>query len=198
MKGVSALDPKLDHNQLFNLIRIQKHDFLNHLQVISGMLQLNRPDKALNYVREVSELLDQQGTILRLPLPIMVSKLLLKMQEARNYQLDLVLRAGTEHAPALVQDEDLAHMAERVLNSVMAMFTATSNRSGKVMLEITNDSVGRHLWNLTFPLDWVDSIEEVQAWLEPVGLLAATLRFEQNCQRMENQWRVRWVLIGER
>lgn len=35
-----------------NWYRLQRHDFLNHWQVIMGYLQLNNPDKALEYMRK--------------------------------------------------------------------------------------------------------------------------------------------------
>ena len=37
------------------LIKLQRHDFLNHIQVIQGFLQLGKPDKALNYIENIIE-----------------------------------------------------------------------------------------------------------------------------------------------
>ncbi|MGI6552124.1 MAG: Spo0B domain-containing protein [Bacillota bacterium] len=34
------------------LIRVQKHDILNHLQVIAGYLQMNKMEKARDYLQE--------------------------------------------------------------------------------------------------------------------------------------------------
>lgn len=36
------------------LLRIQRHDFLNHLQVIHAMIQLGRNDKALQYIEKLA------------------------------------------------------------------------------------------------------------------------------------------------
>ena len=47
--------------QLMQLLRLQRHDFINHLQVIHALLQLGRLEKALQYIEELSkgtELLD--------------------------------------------------------------------------------------------------------------------------------------------
>jgi hypothetical protein len=57
---MSSLDKKLLNEQLENY-QIQRHDFLNDFQVIRGYLQLNMPDKALEYIDEaLLELLPQQ------------------------------------------------------------------------------------------------------------------------------------------
>lgn len=37
-----------------NLLRIQRHDFLNHLQVIHAMIQLGRDEKALEYIEKLA------------------------------------------------------------------------------------------------------------------------------------------------
>jgi sensor histidine kinase regulating citrate/malate metabolism len=37
-----------------NVLRIQRHDFLNHLQVIHAMIQLGRNEKALQYIENLA------------------------------------------------------------------------------------------------------------------------------------------------
>lgn len=38
-----------------NLLKIQRHDFVNHLQVIHALLQLGRTEKALAYIEELAK-----------------------------------------------------------------------------------------------------------------------------------------------
>ena len=40
-------------SEMLQWYRLQRHDFLNHWQVIMGNLQLNHPEKALVYMREM-------------------------------------------------------------------------------------------------------------------------------------------------
>lgn len=42
-----------DWERLFAAFRLQRHDFQNHLQVISSMIQLGKYDMALNYICDV-------------------------------------------------------------------------------------------------------------------------------------------------
>ena len=42
------------HAEITKLLRIQRHDFVNHLQVIHTMIQLDKSDLALNYIMELS------------------------------------------------------------------------------------------------------------------------------------------------
>lgn len=39
---------------VMNVLRIQRHDFLNHLQVIHAMIQLGRNEKALQYIENLA------------------------------------------------------------------------------------------------------------------------------------------------
>lgn len=39
---------------MIKLLRIQRHDFLNHLQVIHAMIQLGRGEKALQYIEKLA------------------------------------------------------------------------------------------------------------------------------------------------
>lgn len=38
-----------------HLLTIQRHDFVNHLQVIHALLQLGRTEKALAYIEELAK-----------------------------------------------------------------------------------------------------------------------------------------------
>ena len=46
------------------LLRLQRHDFLNHLQVIHGYLQLNKPEKATDYLMRAIDEIRAQGAAL--------------------------------------------------------------------------------------------------------------------------------------
>ena len=38
-----------------NLLKIQRHDFVNHLQVIHALIQLGRTEKALLYIEDFAK-----------------------------------------------------------------------------------------------------------------------------------------------
>ena len=43
------------HEEVIRLLKIQRHDFVNHLQVIHAMIQLGKPEKALLYIEELGK-----------------------------------------------------------------------------------------------------------------------------------------------
>jgi len=42
-------------SQFIRLLRIQRNDFINHLQVVHALIQLGRGEKALRYIEEISK-----------------------------------------------------------------------------------------------------------------------------------------------
>ena len=73
--GVSQIIQKLLAEQL-RWYRLQRHDFLNHWQVIMGYLQLNNPDKALDYMRRALQGIENEQKIGQIPEDIFAAILL--------------------------------------------------------------------------------------------------------------------------
>ena len=77
------------YDDMVKLIRDQKHDYLNHLQVIMGNLQLEKRDKALNYLRQVTSNLLEVGPITKLDNSYLSILLLIALQKSRNLGVNL-------------------------------------------------------------------------------------------------------------
>ncbi len=56
--------------------RLQRHDFLNHWQVIRGYLQLNMPERAMDYLKCHSGDLSGEQEIGQIPQPLIAASLL--------------------------------------------------------------------------------------------------------------------------
>ncbi|MBB6218431.1 sensor histidine kinase regulating citrate/malate metabolism [Anaerosolibacter carboniphilus] len=55
---------KLNHSQeVIDALHGQKHDFNNHLNLIAGMLQVGKPERALEYIFDVSQKVDEVFSI---------------------------------------------------------------------------------------------------------------------------------------
>ncbi|HWI51329.1 MAG TPA: Spo0B domain-containing protein [Symbiobacteriaceae bacterium] len=78
--------------QSLHLLRRQRHSFLNHLQVISGWLQLERPDKARQYLEAVAVRMAGESDVLR-QAPSALGLLMLELgMEAETYGVHLQWR----------------------------------------------------------------------------------------------------------
>jgi hypothetical protein len=70
-----SLEKTLLFEQLDNF-QLQRHDFLNYFQVIKGYIQLNMPDKALEYLDETTAGLAQQQLIHKISQKTLIAILL--------------------------------------------------------------------------------------------------------------------------
>jgi len=53
----------MDDADVMSLLRAQRHSFLNHLQVVSGWLQMNQPQRAYDYLLKIVPALVDQGLV---------------------------------------------------------------------------------------------------------------------------------------
>jgi sensor histidine kinase regulating citrate/malate metabolism len=42
-------------SELIRLLRVQRHDFINHMQVVHAMMQLGRTEKAMDYIENLAK-----------------------------------------------------------------------------------------------------------------------------------------------
>lgn len=94
--------------QIIALLRWQRHEFLNHLQVISGYLQLQKSERALDYLKQVIAQLEHPGRLMRLKQPDLAVAALLKMEQAASRGITLNIEVHTTM-------ENLAMTKEAVL-----------------------------------------------------------------------------------
>ena len=85
------------------LLRNQRHSFLNHLQVISGWLQLGKSDRAVQYIARAVARLEAEGQALqRLDSPEVALFLIETGLEAEPYGVAVRWRVSGPVDPALL------------------------------------------------------------------------------------------------
>ncbi|MGF7186179.1 hypothetical protein GGQ84_002272 [Desulfitispora alkaliphila] len=67
---------KLELEDIVYLMRVQKHDILNYLQVISGFIQLRKVDEAERYLKQAMTEVQDNGQVLKVQNPYIVITLL--------------------------------------------------------------------------------------------------------------------------
>ena len=106
--GVEALTRELDGERSFTeSMRAQQHEFSNRMHVIAGLLELGRPEDALDYVNEIRGTSADLDQALRTHFgaPQIVGLMLGKAAEANERGIDLTIDPATNlgEAPGRVQ-----------------------------------------------------------------------------------------------
>jgi sensor histidine kinase regulating citrate/malate metabolism len=112
------------------LIRVQKHDILNHLQVIAGYLQMNKMEKARDYLQETIKEITEKGSLMRLRKPLLVLSLMCKQLEVFEKGLHLKIINRTNLAESSVTDR---YLLDRIL-LVIDNWAAAAGKEGKELV----------------------------------------------------------------
>jgi len=113
----------MDLEKLLEVIQVQRHDFLNHLQVISGFLQLNKFDLAHEYIKEVSREMAVLSRTSRIKIPEVTAALLTGLNEASKYQIMIDVAVDSSLADCAVPGSVLGVALEICFNSIFEVLS---------------------------------------------------------------------------
>lgn len=110
----------MDTDKMLELISVQRHDFLNHLQVISGLLQLKKEERAREYIVEVGQDIKQLSKISQLKDPEAAAAFLVSHNQAASAQIivnyDVQADLAECGVPGTVTGAVFVRLLEYVLN----------------------------------------------------------------------------------
>ena len=82
-------------------LRKQRHDFMNHLQVVFSLMELGEPQEAMQYVESVYADIQKTGSVLKTAIPAVNALIAAKRQDCaeRGIALELEIGSGWKDLP---------------------------------------------------------------------------------------------------
>ena len=82
-------------------LRKQRHDFMNHLQVVFSLMELGEPQEAMKYVESVYTDIKRTGSVLKTAIPAVNALIAAKRQDCaeRGIALDVEIASGRRDMP---------------------------------------------------------------------------------------------------
>lgn len=114
-------------------LRAARHDYLNHLQVVYGLLELEEYEELKNYLNPVYKGIMKTGKALKTSKPALNALLKAKMEEAECRQIDLYVEVKSDLQKLSVEDWQLCKVLSNLIDNAM---TALQEVSGDRKLEI--------------------------------------------------------------
>ncbi|WP_426348087.1 sensor histidine kinase [Alloiococcus sp. CFN-8] len=131
-------------NQLRELnktIRAQRHDYLNHIQVVYGLLELKEPEEALKYMEPVYKDIIKVNKALKTSEPAVNALLQAKLAIAEEKHIDMELSITSELKELPITSWELCRILGNILdNSIYALEEIKADK--KLYLEINEDMAG--------------------------------------------------------
>lgn len=143
-------DELVGTRHLLSSLRANTHEFLNKLQVISGLLQLGYVNEALDYIGSISALHEQiTGPVVKLIRNTNVAALILGKEENMrelDIQLTLLSNSSLPERSRYLSTRELVTMVGNLLENAMeAVNSAPAGGLRNVALQITEDGNGLFL-----------------------------------------------------
>jgi len=139
-KNIEVMDCPAAGSEIIKYMREQRHDFMNHVQVIWGYLQLDKPKNALEYIVELNKKFTVFSQVFLIENPVL--SLFLYKCIRRAYDLDISIDFDLE---ALNLENFLAHEYSKKLIIMEDLFGELINRITKdngdknIYIDVYND-----------------------------------------------------------
>lgn len=109
-------------------LREQKHDLMNHFQVVYGLLELGEYEEACAYIRPVFKDIQRLNMALKTAQPAVNALLQAKLETASQQGIDLYLEVGTTLKNITIKPWDLCRILANLLDNGM---TALEHAEGE-------------------------------------------------------------------
>jgi len=162
----------MDTDMFLEILRMQRHDFLNHIQVISGYLQLNRIEQTEQYIGEAVTRINRFGEILHLKPPEVAAALLIARNQAAKYGVEIDLKIEGNPESCLAPGKDIGSGLLEIIDKILPVFLpGVRNRDLRISFM---EEPGKFICRLSFPVpasgnDLAKSIETVNQSISAWG-----------------------------
>ncbi len=119
-------------------LRSQRHDYLNHMQVVYGMAELEEYEELRNYLEPIYRDMMKIGKAIRTSIPAINALLMAKMGEAEGADIDFYVEVKSDLAQLRIEPWELCKVLSNLIdNAAAALSEKASDR--KIVLEISED-----------------------------------------------------------
>lgn len=122
--------------ELVRAIRMQRHDFVNHMQVVYALMKTGKCDKAIDYIADLSHEIHITGEILSVDIPELSALLLAKMDLARKKEINFLIIVESNLQRLDLKPLDLIMVVANLLDNAFEAVESLPMESRSVILKI--------------------------------------------------------------
>ncbi|MBQ9122482.1 MAG: Spo0B domain-containing protein [Lachnospiraceae bacterium] len=115
-------------------LRAQRHDYLNHFQVVYGLMELEEYEEARRYLAPVFKDILKLGKALKTSKPAVNALLQAKLSEAEQNGIDMYLEVRTDLGQLAIESWNLCKILANILDN--AVKAAGEKKSGEKKVEV--------------------------------------------------------------
>jgi len=154
------------------IIQVQRHDFLNHLQVISGLLQLNKVERVREYINQVGLEIAHASKTSRVRIPEVSLALLYCLNEAAKYQVEIELTVNSDFSACGAPGHVIGQAVEQLVDCALETIFSPEI-TGRRLEIIFNETDKKYNCRLLFPEPAQSDLRRFENTLASVGELVS-------------------------
>ncbi len=140
---------------LLEVLRVQRHNFLNHLQVISGLLQLKKHDRIMDYIIQIGDEYNQDSLVGRLEVPEIVVAILSSDLAAGKQGIKINKRITTGLEKGIAKAEEAADILKQLLKLVISVVWNADSEKQEIELDIKEEAA-KYAFRLKLPCSVIE------------------------------------------
>ena len=130
-----------DLERLKSDLRAQRHDYLNHLQVVYGLMELEEYDELKNYLAPIYKGMMKTGKALKTKNPAVNALLRAKMEEAESKGIDFYVEVTSDLSGLKAEPWELCKVLANLMdNAITALEAIPSEKKLRVDIGEDRDS----------------------------------------------------------
>lgn len=135
-----------DLEQLNIKLRKQRHEYLNEMQVVYGLLEIDEPDEALKYLKPVYEDVSRVGKALKTSRPALNALLYSKMELAKRKNINLCVEVSSDLKYVNIPQWDLCKIFANIIdNAITALEEDEEQKNKKINVQVS-ENAGEYLF----------------------------------------------------
>jgi sensor histidine kinase regulating citrate/malate metabolism len=141
------LEDALSHvNELNGTLRAQRHDFMNHLQVVFGLIDMGENADARAYIERVYGDIQRVGKALKTSIPAVNALLAAKLAECQTRRIEAVLETHSAWKDVPAADWELCRVLGNIIDNAL---DALKDKAGAHLTVL----IGETLREFTFSVE---------------------------------------------
>ena len=138
MKRNETLRESIENLSRFNdKLRMDRHDYLNHLQVVYGLMELEEYDEMNAYLKKVYKELLKTGKAIKTSKPALNALLAAKTAEADTKGIEFVIETKSDLKALAIEDWELCKVLSNLIDNGMKALNDSEKAEKMLRVNIT-------------------------------------------------------------
>ncbi len=135
---MDMLEDALEQLEQLNIkLRGQRHDFMNHLQVVYSLMELSEYDEAVKYIERTYEDIISVSSVMKTSSPAINALLMSKVGDARANGIEMNLKISSPYSDLPMESWEMCRVLGNLLDNAIDALEGV--KGGRIDVELAED-----------------------------------------------------------